>query len=377
MGSLYRRGGAGNWQAKFTGPAGVVERRSTRTTSKNLAKQLLAKWEHEANQRRMGLANDVGDRLQRFSFMPLQQHVDDWIETLANAGKDRKHISQLRGRVERAAAAARWRWLSDLAPEGLSKRLSAMRLAGESNQTIAHHISANRQFVRWAIKTGRLIQDPFATIEKPKASIDRKLERRMLLPAEWVWLARVSGSRRLIYEVAIQTGLRASELRQVRPSDCFLLPPRGYLVAQAETTKNAECARQYFSESLRLRLLESGPHSSSRQFNVLSDHYRKKRLLGDLAAARELWLSRDGVATMTDHQSDFLQPINAAGEVLDFHSLRHTCGAWLAIRGVHPGTIQAVMRHSTITLTMDTYGHLFPEATAEAVDRIGELTDVD
>ncbi|MBN2474708.1 MAG: hypothetical protein JXB62_08870, partial [Pirellulales bacterium] len=36
---------------------------------------------------------------------------------------------------------------------------------------------------------------------------------------------------------------------------------------------------------------------------------------------------------------------------------------------VHPKTVQSVMRHSTITLTMDTYGHLFPGQEAEAVSR--------
>ena len=55
------------------------------------------------------------------------------------------------------------------------------------------------------------------------------------------------------------------------------------------------------------------------------------------------------------------------GEHLDFHSLRHTCGAWLAMTGARPKAVQAVMRHSTITLTMDTYGHLFPGQEAETV----------
>ena len=49
--------------------------------------------------------------------------------------------------------------------------------------------------------------------------------------------------------------------------------------------------------------------------------------------------------------------------VLVFHSLRHTCGTWLALAGEAPKTIQEVMRHKDITLTMDTYGHLFPGQT--------------
>jgi integrase len=43
----------------------------------------------------------------------------------------------------------------------------------------------------------------------------------------------------------------------------------------------------------------------------------------------------------------------------------------MAIANVHVKQIQSVMRHSAITLTMDTYGHLLPDATAEAVIQQG------
>ncbi len=39
----------------------------------------------------------------------------------------------------------------------------------------------------------------------------------------------------------------------------------------------------------------------------------------------------------------------------------------MAKAGVHPKVVQTVMRHSQITLTMDTYGHLFPGQDAAAV----------
>lgn len=47
-----------------------------------------------------------------------------------------------------------------------------------------------------------------------------------------------------------------------------------------------------------------------------------------------------------------------------------TCGAWLAMTGAHPNEVKAVMRHSSITLTIDTYGHLFPGQEAKAVARV-------
>jgi len=41
--------------------------------------------------------------------------------------------------------------------------------------------------------------------------------------------------------------------------------------------------------------------------------------------------------------------------------------------GAHPKAVQAVMRHSTITLTMDTYGYLFPGQEAETVARFPRM----
>ena len=96
----------------------------------------------------------------------------------------------------------------------------------------------------------------------------------------------------------------------------------------------------------------------------------------DLALARDLWLqeAQDDTVLLEERlKSDFLLERNQAGETLDFHSLRHTCGAWLAMSGCHPKDVQAVMRHQSITLSMDTYGHLFPGQVANAVKNFANL----
>ncbi|MEO2032653.1 MAG: hypothetical protein ABGZ35_11265 [Planctomycetaceae bacterium] len=41
--------------------------------------------------------------------------------------------------------------------------------------------------------------------------------------------------------------------------------------------------------------------------------------------------------------------------------------------GMHPKEVQTVMRHQSITLTMDTYGHLFPGHEADAVGRMRQM----
>lgn len=57
---------------------------------------------------------------------------------------------------------------------------------------------------------------------------------------------------------------------------------------------------------------------------------------------------------------------------LVFHELRHTAVALAIAEGAHPLAIKERLGHSSITVTMDRYGGLFPrldEAIAEGLDR--------
>ncbi len=57
---------------------------------------------------------------------------------------------------------------------------------------------------------------------------------------------------------------------------------------------------------------------------------------------------------------------------LRFHDLRHTCAALLIAQGAHPRAIMERLGHSSITVTIDTYGHLFPaldEALSDGLER--------
>jgi integrase len=49
-----------------------------------------------------------------------------------------------------------------------------------------------------------------------------------------------------------------------------------------------------------------------------------------------------------------------------FHDLRHTCAALLIAQGAHPKAIQVHLGHSSIQVTMDRYGHLFPRRPGAA-----------
>jgi integrase len=69
----------------------------------------------------------------------------------------------------------------------------------------------------------------------------------------------------------------------------------------------------------------------------------------------------------------WLPTVNATGlEDFTFHSLRHAHAAALIALGEHPKVISSRLGHSSISVTMDTYGHLFDGLDARAADRLDE-----
>jgi hypothetical protein len=117
---------------------------------------------------------------------------------------------------------------------------------------------------------------------------------------------------------------------------------------------------------------------AARVFNMPAKWDVAPMFRADLQDARRAWLeaAQGPAERLRREQSDFLAYANDEGEKVDFHALRHTTGAWLAMAGLHPKVVQTVMRHSAITLTMDTYGHLFPGQDAAAVAALpGMMTD--
>jgi len=67
----------------------------------------------------------------------------------------------------------------------------------------------------------------------------------------------------------------------------------------------------------------------------------------------------------------FLPAIEHAGlRRIRFHDLRHTFGSLLIQGGASVTYVKEQMGHSSIQVTVDTYGHLIPGANVNVVDRL-------
>ena len=58
---------------------------------------------------------------------------------------------------------------------------------------------------------------------------------------------------------------------------------------------------------------------------------------------------------------------------LRFHDLRHTAASLAIAEGAHPKVIQDRLGHASITTTLNTYGHLFPNLDESLADALNEV----
>jgi integrase len=65
-----------------------------------------------------------------------------------------------------------------------------------------------------------------------------------------------------------------------------------------------------------------------------------------------------------------IRPAAGLPERLRFHDLRHTCAALLIANGRHLEEVKDYLGHSSIRVTSDRYGHLFPKARTEMADAL-------
>ncbi|HJW76024.1 MAG TPA: tyrosine-type recombinase/integrase [Thermoleophilia bacterium] len=52
------------------------------------------------------------------------------------------------------------------------------------------------------------------------------------------------------------------------------------------------------------------------------------------------------------------------------HDLRHTCATLALQAGVHPKVVSEMLRHSTVSITLDLYSHVTPTLQKDAVDKL-------
>jgi integrase len=103
--------------------------------------------------------------------------------------------------------------------------------------------------------------------------------------------------------------------------------------------------------------------AAARLRDQLSEDDLRTELIAHVARTRP-W------AKLPKHQRPALLP-----EGLRFYDLRHTCASLLIAQGASVKAVQAQLGHATASITLDTYGHLFPSEMEALADRLELVRD--
>ena len=319
----------------------------------------------------------------------LIDHLDGWNAFLLSRGNTPKHVDTSLSHVRTIAKACHFITWTDVSAAAVVDYLNEQRTSGAAARTVNSYLQSVKAFAKWMCKDGRATASPLAYLTGQNARADRRRVRRAMVPDEISALLAATEQeperhgmtgpeRALLYRIAIETGLRASELASLN-RESFNLganPPTvtvaaGYSKHRKEDTLPL---REATAEALKPVVGKLLP--GVRLFNLHAFPRYSTMLQADLAAARAAWLeeARAPKERQRREESDFLKAEDSAGRVIDFHSLRGTCASLLAAANVHPRVAQSLMRHSTVDLTMSLYTHPYAEQQTDAVESLPDFS---
>ncbi len=213
-----------------------------------------------------------------------------------------------------------------------------------------------------AARLGRLLRghqdrrahiQPLTTVEARKVLVTAEQHESSLYP---------------VLLCAVRAGLRMGELIGLKWGDVdfhgrFIEVRHSVVLGQETTTKSHKIRRVELSQQLddtlkRLREI--------RQLEAMAKGT-------DVAAS--VFLSPEGKRwdERNLRRSWYRCLEKAEIRKIRFHDLRHTFVSLLIQHGAHPKYIQEQAGHSSIQVTMDTYGHLFPNREGRWTDKLDDV----
>jgi site-specific recombinase XerD len=352
------------------------------------AQAMLSELVRRVERERVGLIEPHDEQAKR----PLSKHLADYRRYLESKRNAASHVRLTASYIQKVLDGCKFKLVRDLSPSRVSRWLADLRAKGRSVRTSNAYLIAIKSFSRWIVRERRAKEDALSHLQRLNAETDVRRRRRVLTPDELdrlVAAAQKSGDRlgrmrgqdrAIVYRLAAFTGLRAQEIASLTPRsfDLDADPPTVTVEAcySKHRRKDMLPLEADLCERLRAYLenRQTGLRGAAEERLWPGKWYRKagRILQRDLAAARKAWIDEAETPQEQEQrgQSDYLRDTNAAGHVVDFHSLRHGFITYLVTANVAPKVTQALARHSTITLTMDRYTHLGVGDLVDALKRL-------
>jgi integrase len=269
--------------------------------------------------------------------------------------------------------------LDEITRDQIKSMINELVAKDLSRGTIRNALCVIRGMFNQAIEGGLLDSNPAARLGRFTRTAKSDQSKGVSLTAEEVQTfldaaSEICPEYHPLFLVAVRAGLRRGELVSVRWGDLqfgkdendpnrFILVQHNYVCREHTNTKSKKARRVDMSKDLR------------RAFIALRD----KQLLGAFLKGMNdisdelVFPSPDGGILDPDnlYHRYFLPVLAKAGiRKIRLHDLRHTFGSLLIQTGASIVYVKEQMGHSSIQVTVDTYGHLIPGANISFVDQL-------
>lgn len=242
------------------------------------------------------------------------------------------------------------RRINEITPDDVRKMISRLRTEGTwSDKTINHVMGHLRVALNQAVQSGKLDKnpmDPVRMLPVPRGRLrfltegEEQRLREVMAPSEF----------RLV-RFAILTGLRREEQFSLTWSDIDL--------------------------QNRVLTIPRSKHGGTRHVPLSDEAIEILRALRTETRVMSAWcFPSQNPATHIDPQNFYrrvyLPALERAGiKGVTWHTLRHTCASRLVMAGVDIRTVQEILGHKTLAMTMR-YSHLSGAHLTQAVNRISK-----
>lgn len=264
--------------------------------------------------------------------------------------------------------------LSEIRPGKIQTLIEGLTARGLSASSVRNTLIPLQSIYRWALRRELVTVDPTAAIELPR---DRARRDRFASPEEVsLLLATVDTRDQALWATAIYAGLRLGELAALRWSNVDLIDGINGIIHVVENynaatgtlgePKTQAGARRVPIAGVLAEYL--GAHRD-RAEDLTGLVFARSALAGTYRGADRHFCPNSVVGRAQRRwQAQGVAPIG-------LHECRHTCASLMIAAGLDAKSVQTYLGHSSITVTFDRYGHLFPGNEAQAAGKLDSFLD--
>ncbi|QUD84614.1 site-specific integrase [Gordonia polyisoprenivorans] len=293
----------------------------------------------------------------RDAHLTVQGWCDLWIEgykvnresTVRQARTHIKHITAEFGDMQLAA----------IRPS-LVKAWVAKLLAAEMEASYVYALHSRlSQILSDAVHDGVLGRNPCSRRTSPRAG----KQKPYVATTDQVWALHdaIDDHMRVAVLLGAFVGLRVSEAAGLRVEDVDFM--RG-VVLPVQQWDGAELKTQGSSQPIPI---------PSDLALMLAESVRRYPSATGMVVTNGLGTDHAGPWTIERAFRDARAKVDGLPDGFSFHDLRHYLASLLIASGADIKTVQARMRHASARTTLDTYGHLWPDADESTRSAIGKV----